>query len=327
MEGILESRGARIIIEECANIKSGEKVLVISDFNSVGTAELVAREAWAKKADVSILIMPPRKVDGEEPPKCVSEAMKKVDVILLAVSVSMTHTNASKEALGAGARILSLTGVTEATIATEAFEADFKKERPICEEIAKKFSQGKEVRITSPSGTDLVLSAVGRQGNSHHCIIDSPGQFSAAPNIEANFAPVEGTAEGMFVADLSIPYLGIGLLSEPIYFTIKKGKITKTEGGKQAEQIEKIWEEQNDPNVYNIAQVAVGLNPKIKEAKGVLGCCYDEGTYGTVHIGIGTSSNLGGVTKASTHFDALVNKPTVFVDGKKILEGGNVLIK
>jgi len=327
MKGILESRGARIIIEDCANIKSGEKVLIISDFESIGSAELLSREVWAKKADLNVIVMPPRKVDGQEPPDCVAAAMKKVDVILLAVSVSITHSSATIEAEKAGARVLSLTGVSEETIASGAFEADFKKEKPTCEKIASIFDLGNEVRITSPSGTNLVVSSKGRPGNSHSCIIDGPGQFSAAPNIEANFAPVEGTAEGVYVSDLSIPYLGIGLLTEPIKFTITKGKIIKIEGGQQADKIKKIWEEQNDPNVYNIAQVAIGLNPMIKEAKGTLGCCYDEGTYGTVHIGIGTSSHIGGVTKASTHFDALVKNPTLVVDGKKVLENGDVLIK
>lgn len=60
--------------------------------------------------------------------------------------------------------------------------------------------------------------------------------FSAAPNIEANFSPVKGMMEGIFVADASIPYLGIGLLSTPVIFTIKDGKVVKVEGGNEAER-------------------------------------------------------------------------------------------
>lgn len=326
MEGILESRAAKIIVEECASIKKDEKVLIISDFNSIKTAELLSRAVWAANAELCILIIPPRKVDGAEPPKSISLAMLEADVILLTLSISIVHSNATKNALKSGARVLSLTGVTDRTLVSGAFEADFKKERLICENIAKLFSMSDKVRITSPNGTNLFLNSMGRQGNSHHCIVDKPGQMSGAPNIEANFSPVEGSAEGIFVADLSIPYLGIGLLSEPMYFTIESGKVKKIEGGEQAKKIKTILEEQNDPNSYNIAQVAIGLNPHIKEVNPDLGCCYDEGTYGTVHIGIGTSSNLGGKTKASIHFDALMNSPTVFIDEKKILEGGELLI-
>jgi leucyl aminopeptidase (aminopeptidase T) len=168
----------------------------------------------------------------------------------------------------------------------------------------------------------LTLSARGRKGNAHACVVDTPGQFSAAPNIEANFSPVEGTTEGLLVADGSIPYLGIGLLTTPVAFTIQKGKIVKIEGGYEADRIRTIWEQQNDPNVYNIAQVAVGMNPEVKAPIGRLGCNYDEGAYGTAHIGIGTSATLGGTVKASTHFDAVMKKPTVKLDGKIILTDG-----
>ena len=150
--------------------------------------------------------------------------------------------------------------------------------------------------------------------------------FSAAPNIEANFAPVEETMEGVFVADASVPYLGIGMLSSPIVFTIRNGIVKGIEGGPEATKIEKILLKQNDPNVYNIAQVAVGLNPEIKEPVGYLGCNYDEGAYGTAHIGIGTSSNLGGEVKASTHFDAVMTMPTIILDDKILLKNGDFFV-
>ncbi|MBW1699434.1 MAG: hypothetical protein JRK26_21890 [Deltaproteobacteria bacterium] len=52
----------------------------------------------------------------------------------------------------------------------------------------------------------------------------------------------------------------------------------------------------------------------------------DEGVLGTIHIGIGTSSNLGGSTKAKTHFDVIIQRPTVFLDETPLLEDGALLI-
>ena len=127
------------------------------------------------------------------------------------------------------------------------------------------------------------------------------------------------------MADASIPYLGIGALSSPVTFVIKEGAVVEVQGGIEAKTIQRIWEQQNDPNVYNIAQVSVGLNPEVPSAIGILGCNYDEGAFGTMHIGIGTSTNLGGSIKASTHFDAVMNRPTLWVDGMKLIEDGCVL--
>lgn len=324
---MLAVQGARTIVENCASIKKGEKVFIVTDYETFSSALLIAKATYAIGADVDMGIMKSRDLDGQEPTECMAVAMKKADVVLTPVSKSLAHTIALNNALMAGVRALSLTAISEELMASPAFKADFKKQAPIVEKVAQLFTEADELTVTTPAGTNLKVGLKGRRGNAHKCLVNSPGQFSAAPNIEANFSPVEGTTEGIFVADASIPYLGIGLLSTPVVFTIEKGKIIKTEGGPEAEKIKRIWAEQNDPNVYNIAQVAIGLNPKVREAIGVLGCNYDEGAYGTVHIGIGTSTNLGGKVKTSTHFDALMNKPTVVLDGKiTLLKDGELML-
>ena len=323
---VLAMRGAKVAVEDCASIKKGENVLIVTDFETLHCALIISSVAYAIGADTEMSVMIPRELDGQEPTPSITAAMKESDVILMPVSKSLAHTRATNAALETGARVLSLTATSEELLASDAYKADFRKQRPICETVAELFTDTNEVSITTDAGTDLVVSAVGRKGNAHSCIVDMPGMFSAAPNIEANFAPVEDSMEGIFIADASIPYLGIGKLTSPVKFTIKKGKIAKTEGGHQAETIKRIWSEQNDPNVYNIAQVAVGLNPEIKVPIGRLGCNYDEGAFGSAHIGIGTSSNLGGKISASTHFDAVMNKPTIKLDGKILLKNGEFIL-
>lgn len=326
MKEIIAMRGARVIVETCASIKGKEKVLIVADFETENSAQTIAKVAYALGAEVTMGIMSPREMDGYEPTESIAAAMVNADVILTMVSKSLAHTKATERALAEGARLLSLTAISEELIASEAFEADFKKQRPICEKVAQLFTEAKEVRISTPAGTNLRVSAEGRKGNAHSCIVDSRGQFSAAPNIEASFSPVEGTMEGVIVADGSIPYFGIGLLSAPITFTVQKGRVVGVEGGRQAEKVRDLWEEQRDPNVYNIAQVSVGLNPRIKAVIGRLGCNYDEGAFGTVHIGIGTSANIGGEVRAPIHFDVLMNKPTMELDGKTLLKDGELMV-
>jgi hypothetical protein len=45
-----------------------------------------------------------------------------------------------------------------------------------------------------------------------------------------------------------------------------------------------------------------------------------------VHIGIGTSANLGGTIKAAYHFDGMMYNPTLKLDGRVVLEGGELRI-
>ena len=168
------------------------------------------------------------------------------------------------------------------------------------------------------------MSVVGVTGNSHACLLDGPG-FSAVPNIEANCAPAQGTAEGVFVCDGSIPYYGVGPVCEPVTFWISEGFVTDIEGGDQAGFLAELLARQEDPWVYNLAQFAFGLNPACTEFTGEM--LNDEGVNGTVHIGIGTSANLGGSVSAKTHFDAVTRAPTVWIDEEPVLSDGEILVE
>ena len=318
------AKGARILAEQCASIKAGETVLVVTDYLKVNIAEMIASAVRELDAEVIMAVIAPTPIDGAEPPRAVAEAMKAVDCVLMPVTKSLAHTDATRTAIQeAGARVISLTAFTEAQLMGGGLFADFRKEKPVCDRVARLLSEAKSVHVTTKAGMDLRFSIDGRQGNSHCCIVDSAG-FTAVPNIEANISPVEGTTEGVIVGDGSIPYYDIGVIEEPIVFAVEQGFVTEITGGRQADFIRRLLAAQNDRFVYNIAQFAVGLNPMCRELTGVM--LNDEGVCGTIHIGIGTSSNLGGVTKAATHFDVIVRSPTVVFDDKIVLENGELKI-
>lgn len=52
----------------------------------------------------------------------------------------------------------------------------------------------------------------------------------------------------------------------------------------------------------------------------------DEGVFGSLHIGVGTSITLGGVIKAACHYDLIMTKPTLIADGVVILKDGELMI-
>lgn len=321
MKQVLMSKGAGIITKQCANIKPGEKVLIITDFLKTHIAEILAAAAQTLGAEVVMSVMSPTNIDGTEPPVAVAKAMEVVDCIIMPVSKSLSHTNAVRQAIQQGARVLSMSAFTENQMIEGGLFADFIKEKPTCDKVAELLSGGKEIHFATPTGTNLTFSVEGRSGNSHACVVDSPG-FTALPNIEANISPVEGTANGVIVGDGSIPYYNIGVLDEPVVFKVKDGFVCDITGGIQAKTISDLMASLNDRYVYNIAQFAIGLNPLCTELTGIM--LNDEGVLGTAHIGIGTSSNLGGHTKTATHFDVIVRDATVSIDGSLIMENGEL---
>jgi len=316
--------GAEILVRTCADVQPSEDVVVVTDAGCMPIAEAVADEAREVGAVVSIVISPERSIDNEEPGSPVAASILGADVVFLPVTLAMAHTRAVREAIGAGARVLSMTAFTERMMREGGLFTDFRVRQPFCQNLAAMLTDGEHLRVTNPSGTDLSMGLVGVAGNSHACLLDGPG-FSAVPNIEANCAPTQGTAEGVFVCDGSIPYYGVGPIHDPVTFQISEGFVTDISGGDQADFLKNLLARQEDPWVYNLAQFAFGLNPACTEFTGEM--LNDEGVNGTVHIGIGTSANLGGEVRAKTHFDAITQAPTVWIDGELVLSDGEILLE
>jgi 2,5-dihydroxypyridine 5,6-dioxygenase len=320
MDSVQEMKGASIVVETCAAVQPGEDVLVVTDWKVADVAERVAAAANERDANVTMAAMDPREYDGNEPEETVAAAMMEADVIITPVHRSITHSTATAEAKENGARVVSMVKFTQEQLVRGGLYADYEGMRPHCEEMARKFTEADEARVTSPQGTDVVVDLEGRDGNAHPGIADEPGEFTALVHIESNIAPVEGATEGTVVFDGAIPNLDIGVLEESVTMKIEDGAVTSVEGGKEARTIERVWSEHDDPAVYNIAQLAVGMNPECPEFNGWFS--NDHGRYGNVHFGIGTSSNLGGTTRAPVHFDAMMAEPTLELDGEVVVEDG-----
>jgi 2,5-dihydroxypyridine 5,6-dioxygenase len=315
-------KGARTLVGPCTNVKAGETVLIVTDSGMTSVAHAIAAAARERGAETIITIIEQRAADSTEPPGPVAESMKAADVIFSPVTRSITHTRAVKEAVAAGARAIVLTAVTEDMMVHGGLEADFSQVKETCKAVGQRMSGARDVRITSREGTDLRFRVEGRRVNVMPCVVE-PEQFSPAPTAEVNFSPIEGTANGVIVADASIPYLGIGLLKKPIRFLVKDGFIREIEGGEpeQVEKLKRAWEEQGDPNVYNVAEMGIGMNPSCRFTGDML---EDEGVLGAIHIGTGTNLALGGNIKTKSHYDLIMAKPTLEIDGRLLLEHGEL---
>lgn len=312
--------GARKLLSVCTRTQPDESVVIVTDPETKALAGPLAIATAEVGAEPTICVMPTRKAHGQEPPVPVVAALVVADVFFVPVKVSVTHTQAVRDAAKAGARGLVMTDFVPKMLVSGGIEADFEAQAPICRRLAAIFEAGEHVHLTTPAGTDLHLDAAGRRGNALTGIVEG-GQFSTVPNIEANFSPVEGSAEGVIVADASIPYLGIGVLTEPVWVVVRQGYIVHIEGGAQAEVLSQNLAGQGDPEVYNIAELGVGLNPKACLCGLML---EDEGVLGVVHIGIGTNITLGGKVKAKTHYDLLMHGATLIVDGEVAVEEGQL---
>lgn len=315
IENLSYLEGVRIAIEECMGIKPREEVLIIGDTKNLEIAYSFVSVASILGAEVTIAIMKPRRMHGEEPSRIIASAMRGSDAILMPTTASLSHTNAREEASKAGARIASMPSITK-EILEGPMKANYKDIKERTEPLAEKITEASKVRVTTEKGTDISLNLEGRKGLADTGILLNPGDFGNLPAGEAYCAPVEGYGNGTIIIDSVMA--GIGKLSEPIKWKVEKGRIVQIDGGREARELESKLR-MLDENALKIAELGVGTNPEAKPMGNIL---VDEKIMGTVHIAVGDNSHMGGKQKSQIHLDGIISRPNLEFDGKMIMEHG-----
>lgn len=314
----LKRQAAISILKACMNLGRKERLLIVYDQNKRAIAEFLYGEAKKITRHVRKIKTNVAKVNGEEPSKKVAKEMQNCDVLLLVTTKSLSHTEARRKASKKGVRTASLPGIT-LEILNRAQTADYAKIKKINDKIFKKLKNRKSLRIKTERGTDLTVYL--QRPVTDSGLYHKKGDFGNLPAGEVLFAPAEHKTEGIAVIDKTMA--GIGKLKSPIKLKIEKGYVREIAGKAEAIRLSKLLKGFKTKTVYNIAECAFGTNYKAR-IRGIT--LEDEKVFGTVHIAIGDNTSYpGGNTKAPVHLDGVISKPTVYVDGKKIMERGKLL--
>lgn len=313
------SRPEEIVLKKCLGLRNDEKVLIITDSKLHDTAKRFFDHAKKITGSIKLVKIPIPKVNGAEPSKKIAEEMLKYDVELLITNKSLSHTKARKDACENGARIVTMPGITIGTI-ERAIDIDYDKMDKINNKIACIINKGKKVTIKTKLGTDIAFSIDGRKAYGIELgLFTKKGAFGNLPTGEVYIAPVEKTADGVFIADAS--FGGIGKLITPLKVDVSKGYAVSFSGYK-AKEIERLVDSIGK-EARNIAEFGIGTNEKAKITGNTL---EDEKAIGTCHIAIGNNAGFGGKVNVPLHLDGVIKNPTIFVDNKKIMSDGRILI-
>jgi leucyl aminopeptidase (aminopeptidase T) len=312
------SRAATTIVNTCLEVKPDEEVAIVADDASdfaVVTALMAAVRGVG--AVPTLLVMPKRSRAGEKATAIVSNALAGAQVIISPTSTALTFTPAFSAALRDGARAIVMTGVTRHQLTAGAGVADYREVYRVTRPLADIITAGKTMRVTSDLGSDLVASIDGISANCGASFATKPGEVSGFPSGEAWCSPASGTGNGILIADGSAHMLGI--LEQPIEVEFKDGRAIRIAGGKQADQLKQIISGVN--NGDNLAELSIGTNA---DARFTGNITEDKKRLGTVHFAFGSSA-VGGDVQSDLHLDLLITKPTVEIDGRIIVEKGNIV--
>lgn len=308
--------GAKVVVESSLGVKKGEAVLIITDTIKEGIAKEVFDAVLDAEGEAIMVRIAPRKMDGEDLPEAVASMMLDVDVIIGITDKSFTHTQARRRANRAGVRIATMPGISEGMMSDGAMLADFREIERTMRRVYRKIRGSKEAHISSELGSDLHLDLRGRHWITEDTgICRKKGQLTNLPAGEIFIAPLEGTAEGKLVVDGSF----YEPLEEPATIWIKKGYATRIVGAKNAvKEMNKGGREGR-----SVAELGIGLNPQAR----IIGNVLEDGkVLGAAHVSFGDNSTFGGKVRCGVHVDAIMKKPRVEIDGKVVIENGELKI-
>lgn len=258
---------------------------------------------------------------GAEPTRTMAQLMKGYDVILAINSFSLTHTEAREAASKAGARVATMRGaIPEMFYPDGPISVDYTAVARETKVYAEFLTRASVARVVSEAGTDLIFSLKGRNGREDDGIYVEQGRWGNLPAGEAYIAPVERTGEG----DLVITRGWYAGLKEEMVLSFRGGEVREIRGGGEVNRIlTKILglgsEATRKKARCNLAELGIGTNPKARRIDITIEA---EKIKGTIHIGIGNNSHMGGVVTADYHQDLVVNEPDLFLDKEKVMERG-----
>ncbi|NPV09277.1 MAG: hypothetical protein HPY83_15125 [Anaerolineae bacterium] len=156
------------------------------------------------------------------------------------------------------------------------------------------------VRVTAPGGTDLTFRA-------RHWMI--------CGHTEVLTAPVEGSAEGRIVADLSVFY---GLVSAPIEVRLDGGRIVALRCADESDRLFRMYVDAMQRHFAAaeanrlLAEVGIGGNAGARPSGVIM---EDEAVRGTCHFCFGDNARYGGANASEWHGGTVVVREPRFSAG------------
>lgn len=317
-------KAARKMLVEIMKVQPGETVLITCDTSNDERVVNATSAAALTLGAYPIVVQYPASLDDPmliEPSKPVLEAIKAADV-WIEYDYQLFYTQGWEEAMKAGTRQITAASMDINMMLNVIGRFDHHKIVALGDRLVTLHNEAKQMRITSPGGTDLTFSCEGR-------LCEQSGTY-AAPGTsvmlsgQTSMCPVESTINGTIVFDGGLfPPQEIGRQVNPVKLIVKNGVVTDIIDDCREAHLFKHWMAGwNDPKMYWVAHISCGFNPGIPEPTGRIE--EDERVFGCVEIGIGTQGfDMGGPGwLAANHTDGIILNPSIFCDGAAIEENG-----
>lgn len=309
-------------------VKKGETVLIFTDPRYPHPQYIPAAFAAARSLGATVYILTAQG-DQDMEDAVVHAAWLNASLILGMSTLprgigSWMYTETHNAALEAGARVLMIQEPFE--VLKRMLPNEDTRRRGLAG--AQRLQNAKEIRVVSSAGSDFTLRKDGRKGMYQCGIADEPGRWDHWPSGLVTCAPLEDSAEGIYVIEPGDAMLFPGdwrHARDRVTITLEKGIMTRIEGGQDAFLLRSYLERIGDEGAFQLSHAGWGIEDRADW--GHVGID-SESMYGTVMVSIGRNifaapapySGLGGKNTSRAHFDICCRNANLYLDGQLILE-------
>lgn len=309
-------QGSETVVKQCMDIGKDEEVLVLNDGNDQDLIDGLLQVLDEIGANYRLMEYDEPENHGEEPPEEISREMKKVDAVIAPTLKSLSHTEARKEANKNGTRVATMPTVSK-NVWNQSLNADYDYVRALSQRFYDMLEDVSEVRIETPSGTDLTLKVDQNFFEKDTGFIREDGDFGNLPAGEADGGVLD--AEGVLVVD-HFPFAPEGTEVE-----IRSGEAVAV----RHPEVKKSQLSETFDNLEcskRVAELGIGTNPEAELVGNVL---QDEKVLGTVHVAFGDNATYfpeGHENRniCDVHWDTVCESPTVWFGDEKVIDEGEL---
>jgi leucyl aminopeptidase (aminopeptidase T) len=302
-------------VKQSLKIKAGESFLLVTDKAKMDIAEAFAH--WAKEcgAETTTYLMTETLRPISEPTKLFRMLAESPKVMVYMLDARIAEKPFRGYMVKAGethGRLCMMPGIT-VDMMERLVNIDYFKLAEKTKRIMGLIKNAGDVRVVNAAGTDVSFSVKGRDWHIDVGDISRRGRHGNLPAGECYTCPLEETFSGKLVISLIDDKLGRGVME------FEKGALMSA-AGKGLEAILKNIGP--DPTGRVIGEFGVGTNTGARICRNMLEA---EKAFGTVHFALGDSYGIG-INKSRHHYDALIEKASIFAKGRWIARDGKYLI-
>jgi 2,5-dihydroxypyridine 5,6-dioxygenase len=329
---------ARAELELC-QVTADDSVIVFTD--AAASAELAAActaAAQALGAEAAQVGLPAvqaveagtgRLVRRTHLPPLLLDLAKRATLVVDATSRGMLHSTLQQEVLDAGTRMLRVREPAE--VLARLFPMP--ELQATVGASAELLTGGDRIRLTHPSGTDLVAHKGGRKVLMQYGYTAEPGRWDHWGTGLVAVPPLEETASGTLVmrpGDVIFLAATVGrYVRDEIRLTVVDGVITEIEGGSDRWVLEQMLGDPQDPTSRRISHIGWGCDRRatwdaLERYRGHGGGADLRSFAGGVVVAFGANSDMGGANVTTAHVDLAFRDLTVTVDGVVAIDGGRL---